>query len=122
MKNYFTEDDFFKLEQFLDIDAKELFFARKVILVEGPTELGALPIFASLMGYNFDEDGASLISVSGTGNFEIFVKLCEGFKIPYFIIADKDASAILTKIKSRYSNCQSQVLSDKFDDLLPIEY
>ncbi len=121
-QDYFIDDDFFKLEQFLDIDTKELFFARKVVLVEGPTELGALPIFASLMGYNFDEDGASLISVSGTGNFEILVKLCEGFKIPYFIIADKDASAILTKIKSRYSNCQSQILPDKFDDLLPIEY
>lgn len=121
-QDYFTDDDFFKLEQFLDIDTKELFFARKVVLVEGPTELGALPIFASLMGYNFDEDGASLISVSGIGNFEIFVKLCEGFKIPYFIIADKDASAILTKIKSRYFNCQSQILPDKFDDLLPIEY
>lgn len=121
-QDYFIDNDFFKLEQFLDIDTKELFFARKVVLVEGPTELGALPIFASLMGYNFDEDGASLITVSGTGNFEIFVKLCEGFKIPYFIIADRDASAILNKIESRYSNCKSQILPDKFDDLLPIEY
>ena len=55
--DYFTDDDFFKLEQFLDIDTKELFFARKVILVEGETELGALPIFAAEIGYNFDENG-----------------------------------------------------------------
>lgn len=59
-QNYFTNEDFFKLEQCLDIDTKELFFARKAVLVEGPTELGALPIFASDI-YNFDENGVSVI-------------------------------------------------------------
>lgn len=118
-KDYFTEEDFFRLEQFLDIDTKELFFARKVILVEGPTELGALPIFASKTGYNFDENGASVINVGGKETFEFFVKLCEGFEIPYFIIADNDASAIVKKINDRYPNCRSHILPGDFDDLLP---
>ncbi|KAB2940875.1 MAG: DNA replication and repair protein RecF [Candidatus Methanoperedens nitroreducens] len=120
-KDYFTEEDFFKLEQFLDIDTKELFFARKVILVEGPTELGALPIFASKTGYNFDENGASVINVGGKETFEFFVKLCEGFEIPYFIIADNDASVIVKKINDRYPNCKSYILPGDFDDLLPKE-
>ncbi|MFZ3383040.1 MAG: AAA family ATPase [Candidatus Methanoperedens sp.] len=119
-KDYFTEEDFFRLEQFLDIDTKELFFARKVILVEGPTELGALPIFAST-GYNFDENGVSIINVGGKETFEFFVKLCEGFEIPYFIIADNDASVIIKKINDRYPNCKSYILPDDFDDLLPKE-
>ena len=120
-KDYFTEEDFFRLEQFLDIDTKELFFARKVILVEGPTELGALPIFASKTGYNFDENGVSVINVGGKETFEFFVKLCEGFEIPYFIIADNDASVIIKKINDRYPNCKSHILPDDFDDLLPKE-
>lgn len=119
--DYFTEDDFFKLEQFLDIDTKELFFARKVILVEGETELGALPIFAAKIGYNFDENGVSVIKVGGKKTFEFYVKLCEGFKIPHFILADKDASEILTQIKSRNPDCKSNTLPADFDDLLPKE-
>ncbi len=119
--DYFTDDDFYKLEQFLDIDTKELFFARKVILVEGETELGALPIFASIIGYNFDENGVSVIKVGGKKTFEFYVKLCEGFKIPLFILADKDASEILTKIKSQNPDCKLKTLPADFDDILPKE-
>jgi predicted ATP-dependent endonuclease of OLD family len=120
-QNYFTDDDFLKFEQFLDVDIKELFFARRALLVEGPTERGALPIFALQNGYNFDENGVSVINVDGKENFEIFVKLCEGFDVPYFIVADNDASRILRKIKERYPNCESYILPNTFDDLLPNE-
>jgi predicted ATP-dependent endonuclease of OLD family len=109
------------MEQFLDIDTKELFFARKALLVEGPTELGALPIFASQNGYNLDENGVSVINVGGKETFEFFVNLCEGFDILYFIVADNDASKILKEIEDRYPNCKSHILSNTFDDLLPKE-
>lgn len=121
LQNYFTDDDFLKFEQFLDVDIKELFFARKVLLVEGPTELGALPIFASQNGYNLDENGVSVINVGGKETFEIFVKLCVGFDIPYFIVADNDASRIIRKIIERYPNSKSHILPNTFDDLLPKE-
>ncbi len=117
-QNYFTDNDFFKLEQCLDIDTKELFFARKVVLVEGPTELGALPIFASDI-YNFDENGISVIFAGGKKNFDIFVKLCEGFKFPYLVIADNDAEDELLKLKEKYPDCKSHILPGEFDDLLP---
>ncbi len=119
-QNYFTDEDFFRLEQILDIDTKELFFARKVVLVEGSTELGALPIFASDI-YNFDENGVSIIFVGGKKSFEIFVKLCVGFKIPYLVIADNDAETEIMKLKEKYPNCKSHILPDEFDDLLPEE-
>ncbi|MFA4934523.1 MAG: AAA family ATPase [Candidatus Methanoperedens sp.] len=117
-QNYFTDEDFFKLEQILDIDTKEMFFARKVVLVEGQTELGALPIFASDI-YNFDENGVTIIFVGGKKSFDIFVKLCEGFKIPYLVIADQDAEKETIKLKEKYPNCKSHILPDEFDDLLP---
>jgi len=116
-QNYFTDEDFFKLEQCLDIDTKELFFARKAILVEGQTELGALPIFASDI-YNFDENGISIMFVGGKKNFDIFAKLCEGFKIPYLVIADNDAEKEVLKLKEKYPNCNSHLLPDNFDNLL----
>lgn len=111
-QDYFNFKDYSKLEQFLDIDTKELFFASKVLLVEGPTELGALPIFSLKMDYNFDENGVSVIDIGGKHNFEFFVKLCKGFKIPYFIIADNDAEALLTNYESKL------ILPSDFEALL----
>lgn len=119
-KNYF-EDDYSRLEQFADVDAKELFFARKAVLVEGPTEIGTLPIFASKLGYNLDENGVSLINAGGVGNFGIFVKLCEGFKIPYLVIADNDARNLIANLGTKYPNFNFHILPGKFDDLLPIK-
>jgi AAA15 family ATPase/GTPase len=112
-QDYFKFEDYSKLEQFLDIDTKELFFASKVLLVEGPTELGALPIFSLKMDYNFDEYGVSVINIGGKHNFKFFVKLCKGFGIPYFIIADKDAEKLLTNYKSKL------ILPSDFEALLP---
>jgi predicted ATPase len=112
-QDYFKFEDYSKLEQFLDIDTKELFFASKVLLVEGPTELGALPIFSLKMDYNFDEYGVSVINIGGKHNFKFFVKLCKGFGIPYFIIADKDAEALLTNYESKL------ILPSDFEALLP---
>ena len=112
-QDYFKFKDYSKLEQFLDIDTKELFFASKVLLVEGSTELGALPIFSLKMDYNFDEYGVSVINIGGKHNFKFFVKLCNGFGIPYFIIADKDAQELLTNYKSKL------ILPSDFEALLP---
>ncbi len=112
-QNYLADNDFSKLEQFLDIDTKELFFARKVLLVEGPTEIGAVPIFASHLNYNFDENGVTLINVGGKLSFEIFVKLCKGFKIPYFIIADNDATGQLANFEPKL------ILPSDFEAILP---
>jgi predicted ATP-dependent endonuclease of OLD family len=117
-KGYFQDNEYNKLSQFLDVDSKELFFARKGILVEGPTELGALPVFSSEI-YNFDENGITIIDVGGKNNFEIFAKLCAGFKLPCLIVADKDAEFIIEKICKNYPTIKSYILPKEFDDILP---
>lgn len=118
-KKYFSDDDYLKLEQLLDIDCKELLFAKKVLLVEGPTELGALPILADKLGYNFDENGVSVVNVGGKWLFPLFAKICEGFQIPYFILADNDARSIADKLIDSYRNCKYHVLAGDFEDTLP---
>ena len=119
LKGYFQDSDYNKLSQFLDANSKELFFARKVVLVEGSTELGALPVFSSEI-YNFDENGITIISVGGKNNFEFFAKLCTGFNLPCLIIADKDAeSIIIEKICKNYPTIKFYILPKEFDDILP---
>ena len=69
------------------------------MLVEGETEKGALPIFAKSLNSDFDKNGFSVVWVGGKDNLEIFMKLLEGFEIPYMVTCDKDAIMEISKGK-----------------------
>lgn len=98
-ENYFSPKEQSKLEKSLDVESKEIFFSRGILLVEGPTEKGALPIFAKSLNSDFDKNGFSVVWVDGKDNLEIFMKLLEGFEIPYMVTCDKDAIMKISKGK-----------------------
>lgn len=60
-----------KLERYLDVTRAELFFARRVIFVEGAAELMMVDALAKRIGFNLRQHGVSLISVEGL-NFDSF--------------------------------------------------
>jgi len=60
-------DDYLYLEKYLDATKANLFFARSVIIVEGPGEALLLPTLAKLLGYSFTDHGTSLVDVRSTG-------------------------------------------------------
>ena len=62
-----SEDDYKYLERYLDATKANLFFARSVIVVEGPGEALLLPTMAKLLGRSFTDFGTSLIDVRGVG-------------------------------------------------------
>jgi predicted ATP-dependent endonuclease of OLD family len=57
----------------------EGFFAKRVILVEGPTEVYALPVYAEALGVDFDALGISVVESGGKGQvdrlFRVFNEL-----------------------------------------------
>lgn len=55
------------LERFLDVTKANLFFARGVVIVEGPAESILLPTLAKLIGRDFTEHGVSVVNVGGVG-------------------------------------------------------
>lgn len=61
------EDDYVYLEKYLDATKSNLFFARSVVIVEGPGEALLLPTIAKLLGCSFTNYGVSLIDVRSTG-------------------------------------------------------
>ena len=61
------EDDYRYLEKYLDATKANLFFARSVIIVEGPGEALLLPTIAKLLGCSFTDFGTSLVDVRSTG-------------------------------------------------------
>lgn len=60
-------EDYVFLEKYLDATKANLFFARSVIIVEGPGEALLLPTLAKLLGYSFTDYGTSLVDVRSTG-------------------------------------------------------
>jgi len=86
---YFNEDERLRLFRQLDTASKDFFFSRRVLVVEGPTEGGAMPIFSKALNRDFDENGVSVVE-SGKF-FGIFLKLLKGFSFSYQVMCDKDA-------------------------------
>ena len=60
-------DDYVFLEKYLDATKSNFFFARSVIIVEGPGEALLLPTLAKLLDCSFTDYGTSLVDVRGTG-------------------------------------------------------
>lgn len=83
-----------KLERYLDVTRAELFFARRVIFVEGAAELMMVDALAKRMGCNLRQHGVSLISVEGL-NFDSFLPLFgdNALKIPVAVLTDADPVA-----------------------------
>ena len=73
----------------LDIRYSEIFFADKVILVEGFDEY-VVRWIATESGFNLDNKNISVISVASKNNFSKFVEMLFRLDIPCFIIADFD--------------------------------
>ncbi|OGQ60363.1 MAG: ATP-dependent endonuclease, partial [Deltaproteobacteria bacterium RIFCSPLOWO2_02_FULL_53_8] len=80
-----------KLERYLDVTRAELFFARRVIFVEGAAELMLMSVLAEKAGFKLREHAVSLISVEGL-NFDSFMPLFgeTALKIPVALITDAD--------------------------------
>lgn len=66
-KTKLETDDYWFLEKYLDATKANLFFARSVIIVEGPGEALLIPALASLLGHSFTDYGVSLVDVRGIG-------------------------------------------------------
>ncbi len=80
-----------KLERYLDVTRAELFFARRVIFVEGAAELMMVDALAKRMNCDLRKHGVSLISVEGL-NFDSFLPLFgdNALKIPVAVLTDAD--------------------------------
>ncbi|WP_250482540.1 AAA family ATPase [Caballeronia sp. GACF5] len=87
-----SEDEEGDLERYLDVTRAEMLFARGIILVEGDAEKFLLPVFAASSGYDLDQLGITVCSVSGT-NFTPYAKFLTGLGIPFSIVTDWDPRA-----------------------------
>ncbi|MCR9099845.1 MAG: AAA family ATPase [bacterium] len=76
----------------------ELFFARFVVLFEGQTEEGGLPVFAKKhWGCEAFEKGVSLMECSGD-TYRMYIQFLDALRIPWIIFSDYDNPSVQTKV------------------------
>jgi putative ATP-dependent endonuclease of OLD family len=80
----------------------EIFFSKIVVLGEGQTEEGAIPIFASTLNSDFDNFGISYLNTEGEGNIEYYVKILNAFSIPYLYVKDKEKGQNISGLENAY--------------------
>ncbi len=80
-----------KLQRYLNVTRAELFFARRLVLVEGTAELFLLDALATKAGYDLRKHSVSIISTDGL-NFDAFLPLFgkNAMQIPVAVITDAD--------------------------------
>jgi predicted ATP-dependent endonuclease of OLD family len=81
----------FNLVYWINPERSELFFAKKVILVEGATDKTIIPRLAKATGhFNFEY---TVIECGGKDSIKLYIKLLNSFRIPYVAVYDKDHQA-----------------------------
>ena len=88
-----------RLSHAYDHSMNEAFFAKKIILVEGCSEVYALSIYCMACGYNLEQENILLIDVNGKGNIVKHLNIFNGFGIPCYVIFDGDKGGTVKKLK-----------------------
>jgi putative ATP-dependent endonuclease of the OLD family len=80
-----------KLQRYLNVTRAEIFFARKIILVEGAAELFMIEAMAKQLGYDLKKHAVSVISADGL-NFDAFMPLfgSDAMKVRVAVLSDSD--------------------------------
>lgn len=71
-------------------ERNEMFFARKVVLVEGDVERIVLTRAAELMDNDFNKENISIVECNGKGTLPYFIQILSWFNKPFIIIHDVD--------------------------------
>ena len=78
----------FRMAHWINPDRGEMFFARRVVFVEGDTEQVALPYVAQRLN-QFDSD-ISVVNCGSKGNLALYILIAKAFQIPHLVVHDED--------------------------------
>lgn len=78
----------FHMAEWINPERAELFFARKVVFVEGETEKVILPYLAQKLGTPCDD--VTIVNCGSKHNLPLYIQLANAFSIQYAVIHDED--------------------------------
>lgn len=95
-------DSFYELGYRLNIIPAESFFARVVLLVEGPSEVLFYKALARQLSIDIDRLNISIVMVDGVG-FDTYAKLYSSLEIDYVVRTDNDVFKVPKKDLKHFS-------------------
>lgn len=95
----------------LDPERSELFFATRLLVVEGDTEKLALPEYAKNLGLDLDKSGVSIVEAGGKRNVKELVEIATSFNIPTGVLYDQDSSDFSDKEAENVFNAELDALA-----------
>jgi putative ATP-dependent endonuclease of OLD family len=102
-KTKLKRTDYSFLRRFIDATKANLFFARGVMMVEGPAEAILLPAIAEMCGRSFSKHGVSMVNVGHTGLYHyarILQREGGGSEIPIPVVCLTDRDIVPDVAKS----------------------
>lgn len=106
----------FNLSYWINPDRGELFFASKVVLLEGATEKTVFPMLAKAIGaFRYDY---TLIDCGSKDNIPLYVKLLNRFKIPYVAVYDRDHQQGKSADAIASANISTQKIEDAINPVV----
>jgi len=92
-----------------DSQRNELFFARRVMFVEGNTEKVAIPLVFRALGIDINKENISVIECGGKTKIPLFVRVARALGIPYIVLVDFD----IRDIKEEWSPKRKETQREK---------
>ncbi len=103
----------FNMTYWINPDRGELFFAKKIILVEGPTDKTVVPYLAKKLDvFRYDY---SVIDCGGKTNIQIYIHLLNNFKLKYIAVYDKDHQSYKTPDAIASADIASKSIEDNIN-------
>ena len=90
-------------------------FAKGVLLVEGESEKGGLPIFSDVVDYGIEEYGVELIYCNGKSNLVNYTKFYESIDIPVISLLDNDSDIQSDLNKLKGSKCPIFLVPEDYE-------
>lgn len=106
----------FNLSYWINPDRGELFFAKKVLLVEGATDKTVIPLLAKQLNvFRYDY---TLIDCGSKTNIPYYIRLLNKFGIPYVAIYDRDHQVGKSVEGIASADIATQVVENEIDKVL----
>ncbi len=87
-----VQEERFRYQLWLDSERASMFFAERILLVEGATEKALFTYLLARDWSHFAPYRIAIVDVLGKYNFHRYMALLDGFSMPYGMILDDDAS------------------------------
>ena len=95
-------------------ERSELFFAKKIILVEGQTDKTIIPYLAKKLSVFKNE--YTIIDCGSKDNMPLYIKLLNGFKLKYVVVYDRDHQAHKNEQAINSANISTANIEDALNE------